>query len=292
MPEVELLTTFQGISKVSAIGLMIELQTASRFKSAKKLSSFFGIHPVYKDSGDGTKGYRMSKKGRKEPRSILYMIAMSAVEHNPLIKEVYEVHLKNGMTRKAALGVCMHKTLRIVYGMLKHNLPFDAEIDRANQKRSQAKSTTSGPDKKRRFQPLSDTAPISGRQHRNRNTAASDLKKTAQSDAAPAKDETTSQPQASLTSAKTKTAKSTAKKRKSKTASTPDRQKKKSAQPTTNPLSSLNRSRRSQTDNRKKETADMQRKKAANSQKNGRLKNKKNDEIQSIINNIKSEFFA
>jgi transposase len=66
--EVALLKTIPGISDDSAIGLMLEIQSINRFSSAKKLASFFGLHPVFKTSGDGTSGIRMSKQGRKEPR--------------------------------------------------------------------------------------------------------------------------------------------------------------------------------------------------------------------------------
>jgi Holliday junction resolvasome RuvABC DNA-binding subunit len=51
IPEVELLKTFPGIGDFSAVGLIIELQTVKRFAKAKKLASFFGVHPVYKISG-------------------------------------------------------------------------------------------------------------------------------------------------------------------------------------------------------------------------------------------------
>ena len=68
VPEVDLLKTFIGIKDYSAIGLILQIQTVERFLSVKKLASFFGLHPVYKISGDGVGGFRMSKKGRKEPR--------------------------------------------------------------------------------------------------------------------------------------------------------------------------------------------------------------------------------
>ncbi|MCK7527849.1 MAG: hypothetical protein MZV64_64680 [Ignavibacteriales bacterium] len=55
--------------------------------------------------------------------------------HNPYIKEIYAMHLKKGMPKMAALGAVMYKILRIVYGMLKNNKPFDPEIDRANRAR-------------------------------------------------------------------------------------------------------------------------------------------------------------
>ena len=67
IPEIELLKTFPGINDSSAIGLIIEIQTIKRVADAKKLASFFGVHPVYKISGDGVGGFKMSKQGRKEP---------------------------------------------------------------------------------------------------------------------------------------------------------------------------------------------------------------------------------
>jgi hypothetical protein len=113
LPEVKLLKTFTGIGDYSAIGLMLEIQAVERFSSVKKLASFFGLHPVYKVSGDGRSAVRMSKKGRKEPRAILFMVAMSAIGSNSLIRDLYQKHVAKGMEKMAAIGLCMHKILRI-----------------------------------------------------------------------------------------------------------------------------------------------------------------------------------
>jgi len=169
VPEIELLKTFQGINDTSAIGLFIEIQTVKRFASVKNLSSFFGIHPVYKISGDGAGGFKMSKQGRKAPRQILYMVALSAIRCNPLIKEIYEKHQQRGMHNMAAMGVCMHKILRILYGMLKNNTPFNPQIDIANRLRSvRVKSDTPVENTNRRFQDYDQKAPVSRRQRKKR----------------------------------------------------------------------------------------------------------------------------
>ena len=169
IPEVEQLKTFIGIGDDSAVGLVLEIGSIERFKSAKHLASFFGLHPVYKKSGDGSWGFHMSKKGRIVPRQILYMVAMVAIQSNPLICEIYEKHTEKGMEKKAALGVCMHKIIRIIYGMLKHNEAFNPEIDRKNRE----KQTTQGEkkicrDKSRRYQAYDAKAPISRRQAKKR----------------------------------------------------------------------------------------------------------------------------
>ena len=168
VPEVELLKTFKGIKDYSAIGLMLEIQTVERFPRVKNLTSYFGLHPVYRSSGDGIMGMHMSKKGRREPRRILFMVALTAIRDNPLIRKIYLYHTGKGMEKMAAIGLCMHKILRIVYGMLKHNRPFDPEIDRKNREKPTLKRDTIRKDKTRRYQDYDSKAPISGRQNKKR----------------------------------------------------------------------------------------------------------------------------
>jgi hypothetical protein len=168
IPEVELLKTFVGIHDYSAIGLMLEIQSVKRFLTVKKLASFFGLHPELKISGDGVAAFRMSKKGRKEPRKILFMVAMTAINTNPLIRSIYLEHIEKGMKKMAAIGLCMHKILRIIYGMLKNNQPFDPEIDRRNRERISQRKNTATREKNRRYQDYDPKAPISRRQHMKR----------------------------------------------------------------------------------------------------------------------------
>ena len=169
VPEVKLLKTFTGIGDISAIGLILEIQSVARFKTVKKLASFWGVHPVYKLSGDGSGAFKMSKQGRANPRKILYNVTLSAIEHNPAIKPIYQYHLQQGKHKMDAIGICMHKILRIIYGMLKNNTAFDPKIDAANRQRSLPDMTAS-PKKSnnRRFQSYDSMAPVSRRQRKKR----------------------------------------------------------------------------------------------------------------------------
>jgi transposase len=173
LPEkVSLLKTFKGIGTYSAIGLLIHIECVERFATSKKISSFYGVHPVYKQSGDGAWGYHMSKQGDVAVRNILYMVTLSAIRWNPLIKEVYARHIAKGKKKKDAMGACMHKILRIVYGMLKNNTEFDPEIDRQNQKRQYSTSKKLSNNQNRRYQNHDANAPISRRQTKKRKEQA------------------------------------------------------------------------------------------------------------------------
>jgi hypothetical protein len=166
---VKLLRSFKGIGIDSAIGLIMNIVSTDLFPDVKKAASFFGVHPVYKQSGDGVWGFHMSKQGRASMRSILFMIAFSAIRSNPLIKEFYVEQLKKGKSRMSALGICMHKIFRIVYGMLKNNKPFDQKIDKQNRKRNRKeKPATENNIRVRRFHKEDELAPISRRQNQKR----------------------------------------------------------------------------------------------------------------------------
>lgn len=169
LPAVELLCTFKGISTYSAVGLLLNIVSVERFPTVKHLVSYFGLHPVYFQSGDGSSGFHMSKRGRKQPRAILFMVALSAITCNPTIKRIYAECLDKKMEKMAAIGVCMHKILRIIYGMLKNNKVFDPVVDETN--RIKPKHIASGKRiilKKRRYQSHDAKAPISGRQSNSR----------------------------------------------------------------------------------------------------------------------------
>ena len=173
-PEMELLKSFQGIDTTSAIGLLLEIGAISRFPTVKGFSCNYGVHPKFKKSGDKIIGVRMSKQGSKNMRKILFNIAKGAITYNPLIAAVYEKKLSEGMSKMAAIGVCMHKILRIIYGMLKNNQHFNALIDKQNYERSKSKQQekqlqeNANIEKSRRYQEFDTTAPISKKQTKKR----------------------------------------------------------------------------------------------------------------------------
>jgi transposase len=170
-PEIEILISFKGIDHYSAFGLMLEIVAIERYVSVKQLVSFFGIHPKWRQSGDGVSGMHMSKKGRKEPRWILFNVALSAIAHDEMMRKLYEGYQARGKCKMSAVGIIMHKVLRIIYGMLKHKKEYDPDVDIANRKNACKKKETASPkpNKNRRFQNYNQKAPISRRQTKKRN---------------------------------------------------------------------------------------------------------------------------
>lgn len=171
--DVQLLSSIRGVGVESAVAFMMEIEDISRFASAKKLAAYFGVHPRFKQSGDGTWGSHMSKQGRSEIRAVLYMTALTAIRCNPILKKLYAKHRAKGMKHYQAMGVLMHKLLRIIYGVLKNKTKFDEAVDEKNQseaadkqkqkneQNTEAKKITK--QKRHRYQSITNDAPISRR---------------------------------------------------------------------------------------------------------------------------------
>lgn len=173
--EVVLLKSIPGVGIDSAVSIALEIEEVMRFGSSRQLGSFFGVHPTFKQSGDSTWGNHMSKAGRGEIRSVLYMVSLSASRCNPVLKETYARFRAKGMKHNQAIGVVMHKMLRIIYGILKHKRIFDAGVDEKNQhaasKKQESKEQAEKQIKKikkerrQRFEPVASDAPISQRKN-------------------------------------------------------------------------------------------------------------------------------
>ena len=69
-------------------------------------------------------GKRTVWGGRARVRATLYMGALVASRHNPVIRDFYRRLLAAGKPKKLALTACMRKLLVILNSMLKHGLPW------------------------------------------------------------------------------------------------------------------------------------------------------------------------
>jgi transposase len=162
--EVALLETIKGVGSYSASAIMIQIENIERFPTPRHLASYFGLNPKLKISGDKKAVSRMSKQGRPEIRAILYMCAHTAVRFDDHMKNIYANHRAKGMVHKQAIGVIMHKLLRVIWGMLSGKKAYDATVDKANQELNKKDVKTSESkeiESKRRLQSFDEDAPIS-----------------------------------------------------------------------------------------------------------------------------------
>lgn len=120
----KLLRSAKSIGPVTAATLLADLPELGKL-DRKQIAALVGVAPMNHDSGK-KRGYRKTKGGRPEVRSVLYMSALSAIRYNPVIKAQYDQLVKRGKEKKVAITACMRKMLTILNAMMRDQLPFHA----------------------------------------------------------------------------------------------------------------------------------------------------------------------
>jgi transposase len=124
--QIEYLDSIPGVGFLSAVTLMCEIGDFSAFSKPKQLFAYFGVDPSVNESGKfkGTKN-KMSKRGSRIGRRVLYAIALASVRTkrngvaiNPVLHEYYQ-DKKQSKPKKVALGAVMHKVSNIIFAMLR-----------------------------------------------------------------------------------------------------------------------------------------------------------------------------
>jgi transposase len=117
-----LLRSVPGVGAQTALTLLAELPELGTC-SRQQIAALVGVAPLNRDSGT-QRGQRTTWGGRSAVRSILYMSALVATRHNPVIRKYYE-HLQGaGKRKKVALIACMRKLLCMLNAVLREQKPW------------------------------------------------------------------------------------------------------------------------------------------------------------------------
>jgi transposase len=120
--QTEILSSAPGVGPVTTATLLAELPELGKM-DRKKIAALVGVAPMNYDSGR-KRGYRKTKGGRADVRSVLYMSTLVATRYNPLIRAQYQHLLKRGKLKKVALTACMRKFLTVLNAMVRDPQPF------------------------------------------------------------------------------------------------------------------------------------------------------------------------
>ncbi len=112
-----LLKSVPGVGKVVSSSLLIELPELGRL-NRRKIAALVGVAPLNRDSGT-MRGRRTVWGGRAKLRAVMYMAALVASRHNPIIAAFYQRLLDAGKAKKVALVACMRKLLTILNAMMR-----------------------------------------------------------------------------------------------------------------------------------------------------------------------------
>lgn len=122
----QLLTSIPGIGDKTAAHILAEVGDIRVFTQARQLAAYCGLTPRQRQSGTSVKKRPcLSKVGNSRLRKALFMPAICATRYNPVLGAFYERLREKGKSKMAAVGAVMRKLLHIIFGVLKHQQPFN-----------------------------------------------------------------------------------------------------------------------------------------------------------------------
>ena len=86
----EYLMSIPGIGVVSLATCLGELGDPLRFENARQMSRLAGYNLIEDSSGKNKSGTCISKRGRKNLRSVLYQISLTMVANNKELRQLYD----------------------------------------------------------------------------------------------------------------------------------------------------------------------------------------------------------
>ena len=121
----ELLVSIDGIADRSAALLLAELGDVERFSQASAVTAFAGLNPRLQESGKRKGQVCISRTGSPRLRAGLFLPALVAMTHNPVVRALKQRLRERGKANKQIICAAMRKLLHIAYGVLKSRTPFD-----------------------------------------------------------------------------------------------------------------------------------------------------------------------
>jgi transposase len=121
-----LLQSIPGIGATTALKLLAEMPGLAERPSARQVAAYAGLNPAHRESGSSVRGRsHLSKIGNARLRRALYLPAVVAMRHNPLLRDFAARQRQRNKMPMVIVGAVMRKLLHQAYGVLKHHTPFD-----------------------------------------------------------------------------------------------------------------------------------------------------------------------
>lgn len=134
--------TTKGLAIQTVAGLIAETNGFEGFSNGKQLASFAGYDIVHQESGTSLKGKtRISKKGNRYIRHLMYHPAMSASKHVPEFKKLRDrVFERTWIPMKAQCAV-QRKLLLLTYTLWKNETEYEPEYYKKKIARTEVRAT-------------------------------------------------------------------------------------------------------------------------------------------------------
>jgi transposase len=123
--EYNILKTINGLGEITMATVISEVVDFNNFKTDRELLKYAGLNLVENSSGKRQGNRKISKIGNKFFRTSIFFATLRLISKRGVYHELYQTHLKKGMSKKKAVIAISRKLVRTIHAMIRKNEEFN-----------------------------------------------------------------------------------------------------------------------------------------------------------------------
>ena len=128
--DINILTSIKGIGNKTAVNFLIEMGgDINQYDDSGKIIAMAGLDPAVYQSGKHEGKGKITKRGNRHLRRIIWMMATRVINYSDVFKAYYLKRRKEGLPYKMAVLATAHKLIRVIYAMLTQRTTFCPQIN-------------------------------------------------------------------------------------------------------------------------------------------------------------------
>jgi transposase len=106
---------------------LAEIGRVDQYASYKNLIAFAGIDPTVYQLGKHKGASKISKRGNRHLRRVIWIMTVRVINHNPTFRKYFFKKRNEGQPFKKAIFATAHKLMRVIFALLSHRTYFQEE---------------------------------------------------------------------------------------------------------------------------------------------------------------------
>jgi transposase len=128
--DINIMTSIKGIGDKTAANFLIEMGgDINQYERSGKVIAMAGLDPAVYQSGKHEGKGRITKRGNRHLRRIIWMMTTRVIQYTDIFKVYYLKRRKEGLPYKMAVLATAHKLIRVIYAILTQRTTFCAQVN-------------------------------------------------------------------------------------------------------------------------------------------------------------------
>jgi transposase len=128
--DINIMTSIRGIGDKTAANFLAEMGgSINQFERSGKIIAMAGLDPALYHSGKHEGKGRITKRGNRHLRKVIWMMTTRVIQYSDVFKVYYLRRRKEGLPYKMAVLATAHKLIRILYAMLTQRTTFCPQVN-------------------------------------------------------------------------------------------------------------------------------------------------------------------